>query len=265
MTHLDAEIRSSAINARNTIESLLKLETIPIINENDTVATKELRYGDNDQLAARVAQITSSDLLILLSDVNGLYTSNPKKNKTAKLIKYIRKISKDIEKNSENTSSSIAVGGMTTKIKAAKIAMSAGCNMIITSGKKVMPISSIIKNNTFTLFLTNTSPKTARKKWISSQLEIKGKVMVDKGAENALIKGASLLPAGVISISGSFQKGDIINIINKNRDIICIGISAYPSNDIKIIAGYKSNEIENLLGYQSRDVIIHRDDMVIRK
>lgn len=265
LTHLDAEIRSSAINARNTIESLLKLKTIPIINENDTVATKELRYGDNDQLAARVAQITSSDLLILLSDVNGLYTSNPKKNKKAKLIKYIRKISKDIEKNSENTSSSIAVGGMATKIKAAKIAMSAGCNMIITSGKKVMPISSIIKNNTFTLFLTNTSPKTARKKWISSQLEIKGKVMVDKGAENALIKGASLLPAGVISISGSFQKGDIINIINKNRDIICIGISAYPSNDIKIIAGYKSNEIENLLGYQSRDVIIHRDDMVIRK
>ena len=264
LTHLDAEIRSSAINARNTIESLIKLNTIPIINENDTVATKELRYGDNDQLAARVAQITSSDLLILLSDVDGLHTSNPKNNKNAELIKYIKKITKAIEKYSGDTSSSLAVGGMQTKIKAAKIAMSAGCNMIITRGNKISPISSILKNGNFSLFLTDTNPNTARKKWISSQVKIKGGIIIDKGAENALRKGASLLPAGILSISGTFYKGDIINVLNEKKKIVCVGISAYPSKDAKIIAGAKSNEIQNLLGYHSKDVIIHRDDMVLR-
>ena len=264
LTHLDAEIRSSAINARNTIESLIKLNTIPIINENDTVATKELRYGDNDQLAARVAQITSSDLLILLSDVDGLHTSNPKSNKNAELIKYIKKITKAIEKYSGDTTSSVAVGGMQTKIKAAKIAMSAGCNMIITRGNKISPISSILKNGNFSLFLTSTNPNTARKKWISSQVKIKGEIIIDKGAENALRKGASLLPAGILSISGTFYKGDIINVLNENKKIVCVGISAYPSKDAKIIAGAKSNEIQKLLGYHSKDVIIHRDDMVLR-
>ena len=264
LTHLDAEIRSSSINARNTIEALIKLNSIPVINENDTIATQELRYGDNDQLAARVAQITSSDLLILLSDVDGLYTSNPKKDNTARLVKYIKKITKTIEKSSENTSSSIAVGGMYTKIKAAKIALSSGCNMLITRGNKESPISSIIKKGKFSLFLTNTSPKTARKKWISSQMKIKGKIVIDQGAEEALKKGASLLPAGIISISGSFYKGDIVNVLNKKKRIICVGIVAYPSKDAKIIAGAKSNQIQNLLGYHSRDVIIHIDDMVLR-
>ena len=264
LTHLDAEIRSSSINARNTIEALIKLNSIPVINENDTIATQELRYGDNDQLAARVAQITSSDLLILLSDVDGLYTSNPKKDNTARLVKYIKKITKTIEKSSENTSSSIAVGGMHTKIKAAKIALSSGCNMLITRGNKESPISSIVKKGKFSLFLTNTSPKTARKKWISSQMKIKGKIVIDQGAEEALKKGASLLPAGIISISGSFYKGDIVNVLNKKKRIICVGIVAYPSKDAKIIAGAKSNQIQNLLGYHSRDVIIHIDDMVLR-
>ena len=264
LTHLDAEIRSSAINARNTIESLLKLNSIPIINENDSVATQELRYGDNDQLAARVAQITSSNLLILLSDVDGLYTSNPKKRTDALLIKYIKRITKSIEKKAENTSSSIAVGGMKTKIKAAKIALAAGCNMIITRGNKLRPISSILQKANFSLFLTDTSPKTARKKWISSQMKIKGNITIDKGAEEALKNGASLLPSGIISVSGSFYKGDIINVLSKKKRIICVGITAYSAKDAKIIAGAKSNEIENLLGYHSRDVIIHRDDMVLK-
>jgi len=264
LTHLDAEIRSSAINARNTIESLLKLNSIPIINENDSVATQELRYGDNDQLAARVAQITSSNLLIILSDVDGLYTSNPKKSSDALLIKYIKRITKSIEKQAENTSSSIAVGGMKTKIKAAKIALAAGCNMIITRGNKLRPISSIMQKAKFSLFLTDTSPKTARKKWISSQMKIKGNITIDKGAEEALKNGASLLPAGIISVSGSFYKGDIINVLSKKKSIICVGITAYSAKDAKIIAGAKSNEIENLLGYHSRDVIIHRDDMVLK-
>ena len=223
-----------------------------------------MRYGDNDQLAARVAQITSSNLLIILSDVDGLYTSNPKKSNDALLIKYIDRITKSIEKQAENTSSSIAVGGMKTKIKAAKIALAAGCNMIITRGNKLRPISSIMQKANFSLFLTDTSPRTARKKWISSQMKIKGNITIDKGAEEALKNGASLLPAGIISVSGSFYKGDIINVLSKKKRIICVGITAYPAKDAEIIAGAKSNEIENLLGYHSRDVIIHRDDMVLK-
>ncbi len=265
LTHLDAEIRSSSINARNTIETLLKNSIIPIINENDTVATKELRYGDNDQLAARVAQITSSDLLILLSDVDGLFTSNPTKNKNAKLIRRIYKITKSIEKLSENTSSSISVGGMETKVKAAKIALASGCNMIITKGNNSSLLNSILNKNKSTWFITKTSPKSARKKWISSQLKVKGSIKVDSGAEAALKRGGSLLPAGVISIKGTFEKGDAINILNKKNVIIYVGLTSYPSKDARIIAGVKSNEIENLLGYHSKDVIIHRDDMVQRK
>ncbi|MDA9558356.1 glutamate 5-kinase [Alphaproteobacteria bacterium] len=265
LTHLDAEVRSSTINARNTIESSIKYGIIPVINENDSVATKELRYGDNDQLAARVAQIASANLLILLSDVDGLYTANPSKNKNAKLIKRIYKISKSIEKASENTSSSTAVGGMETKVKAAKIALASGCNMVITKGSKSNFFSSIFKSNKATWFITKTSPKSARKKWISSQITVKGKIKVDKGAENALKEGASLLPSGITSIIGSFEKGDVINVLNKSNVVICIGLSSYPSKDIKKIAGFKSTEIENLLGYHSKDVIIHRDDMVIRK
>ncbi len=265
LTHLDAEIRSSSINARNTIESLIKYKTVPIINENDSVGTKELRYGDNDQLAARVAQITSADLLILLSDVDGLYTQNPKKYKSAKLIKYIKKITKPIEKSCENTSSTISVGGMTTKLKAAKISLAAGCSMFITKGDKIKPISSIFKEKKFTLFSTTKSPKSARKKWISSQIIAKGSIKIDLGAEEALKKGASLLPAGIISIAGTFEKGDIINVLNKKNKIICVGLSSYPSKDAKLIAGAKSDEIEGLLGYHLRDVVIHRDDMVLRK
>ena len=265
LTHLDAEIRSSSINARNTIESLIKYGVVPVINENDSVATKELRYGDNDQLAARVAQIASADLLILLSDVDGLYTSNPTKNQNAKLIKRIYKISKSIEAASEGASSSTGVGGMQTKIKAAKIALASGCHMVITKGSKSDPVSSIFKNNKATWFITKTSPKSARKKWISSQMTVKGKIRVDKGAEAALREGASLLPSGILSITGSFEKGDVINVIAKSNTVICVGLTSYPSEDIKKIAGFKSNEIENLLGYHSKDVIIHRDDMVIRK
>ena len=200
-----------------------------------------------------------------MSDVDGLYTSNPTKNQNAKLIKRIYKISKSIEAASEGTSSSTGVGGMQTKIKAAKIALASGCHMVITKGSKSDPVSSIFKNNKATWFITKTSPKSARKKWISSQMTVKGKIRVDKGAEAALREGASLLPSGILSITGSFEKGDVINVIAKSNTVICVGLTSYPSEDIKKIAGFKSNEIENLLGYHSKDVIIHRDDMVIRK
>ena len=264
LTHLDAEIRKSSINARNTIESLIKLKTIAIINENDTVATKELRYGDNDQLAARVAQITSSDLCILLSDVDGLYDENPLKNPDAKLIKKIYKIDKYIERISDNTMSSVSVGGMETKIKAAKIALASGCNMVITNGYERESILSLEKGKKASWFIANTSPLTARKKWISSQMSAKASIVIDKGAASALKQGASLLPAGILSVKGFFDKGDVINVIDKDENIVSVGLSSYSSEDVKLIAGAKSNEIEKLLGYHNKDVIVHRDDMVIR-
>ena len=264
LTHLDAEIRKSSINARNTIESLIKLNIIAIINENDTVATKELRYGDNDQLAARVAQITSSDLLILMSDVDGLYEENPIKNPNAMLLKKIVKIDKSIESISHNTSSSVSVGGMETKIKAAKISMASGCNMVITKGSDKKSISDLERGKKATWFIANTSPKSARKKWISSQMSATANIIIDKGAANALKKGASLLPAGILSINGFFEKGDVINVIDEKENVVSVGLAAYASKDVKLIAGSKSNEIEKLLGYHDKDVIIHRDDMVLR-
>ena len=265
LTLEDTEERRRSLNAKRTFQNLFDLNFIPIVNENDTIATSEIKYGDNDRLASRVAQITNADTLVLLSDVDGLYTKNPKKNNSAKLIHYIKKITKSIEKSSENTSSTISVGGMTTKLKAAKISLAAGCSMFITKGDKIKPISSIFKEKKFTLFSTTKSPKSARKKWISSQIIAKGSIKIDLGAEEALKKGASLLPAGIISIAGTFEKGDIINVLNKKNKIICVGLSSYPSKDAKLIAGAKSDEIEGLLGYHLRDVVIHRDDMVLRK
>ena len=264
LTHYDTETRRSSINARNTIEALIKLNSIAIINENDTIATKELRYGDNDQLAARVAQLACADLLIVLSDVDGLFDSNPEKNPQAKLIEKITNIDGKIEKISENTSSNNSVGGMETKIKAAKIAMAAGCSMVITKGSSSKPIKKLYEDGKSTWFYSGTSPKTARKKWISSQIKAKGSIIVDDGAEIALRKGASLLPPGIIEVNGIFSKGDTIKVFNKKKKLICIGFSSYPSEDAKKIAGFKSNEIKKVLGYHQKDVVIHRDDMVIK-
>ena len=232
--------------------------------ESRSTATKELRYGDNDQLAARVAQITSSDLLILLSDVAGLHDKNPLKNPEAKLLKRIYRIDKYIEKMSDNTSSSISVGGMETKIKAAKISLASGCSMIITEGSKKNPILGLKSGKDASWFIANTSPRTARKKWISSQMSAKASIMIDNGAAKALKKGASLLPAGIISVRGFFEKGDAINVVDEIKNIISVGLASYSSEEVKLIAGSKSNEIEKLLGYHDKDVIIHRDDMVIR-
>jgi glutamate 5-kinase len=264
LTHYDTETRRSSINARNTIEALIKLNSIAIINENDTIAIKELRYGDNDQLAARVAQLACADLLIVLSDVDGLFDSNPEKNPQAKLIEKITNIDGKIEKISENTSSNNSVGGMETKIKAAKIAMAAGCSMVITKGSSSNPIKKLYEDGKSTWFYSGTSPKTARKKWISSQIKAKGSIIVDDGAEIALRKGASLLPPGIIEVNGIFSKGDTIKVFNKKKKLICIGFSSYPSEDAKKIAGFKSNEIKKVLGYHQKDVVIHRDDMVIK-
>ena len=264
LTHNDAELRRSSINARNTIESLIKLNSVAIINENDTVATKELKYGDNDQLAARVAQLACADMLVVLSDVDGLFERNPEKNAKAKLIKKVKIINKKIESISENTTSKNSVGGMETKIKAAKIALSAGCNMIITKGNTIKPIRKLFTGAESTWFYSDTTAKTARKKWISSQQKTCGSIIIDEGAEKAIIKGASLLPAGIIEVKGVFSKGDTIKVFNKKKKLICIGFSSYPSEDAKKIAGFKSNAIKKLIGYHQKDVVIHRDDMVIK-
>mgnify|MGYP001280015468 CR=1 FL=1 len=210
LTHNDAETRRRSINARNTIESLIKMNSLAIINENDTTATKELKYGDNDQLAARVAQLACADILILLSDIDGLYEANPEKYPNAKLIKEVKNINKKIVSISENTSSSNSVGGMETKIKAAKIALAAGCNMIITKGSTTKPIKKLLTDGASTWFFTHTTAKTARKKWISSQQKILGSIIIDEGAVSAIKRGASLLPAGILEVKGSFSKGDII-------------------------------------------------------
>ncbi|MEC8099582.1 MAG: glutamate 5-kinase [Pseudomonadota bacterium] len=264
LTHNDAETRRSSINARNTIESLIKMNSLAIINENDTTATKELKYGDNDQLAARVAQLACADILILLSDIDGLYEANPEKYPNAKLIKEVKNINKKIVSISENTSSSNSVGGMETKIKAAKIALAAGCNMIITKGSTTKPIKKLLTDGASTWFFTHTTAKTARKKWISSQQKILGSIIIDEGAVSAIKRGASLLPAGILEVKGSFSKGDIIKVFNKNNHLICVGFSSYPAEDAKKIAGFKSDEIKKVLGYHQKDVVIHRDDMVLK-
>ena len=264
LTHQDAETRRNSINARNTIESLIKFNSIAIINENDTVATKELKYGDNDQLAARVAQLSCADLLIILSDVDGLYDSNPEKNPKAKLIKEVKIINKQIEKISENTSSKYSVGGMETKIKAAKIALASGCNLIITKGNKDNPIKKLFKNGKSTWFYTHTTAKTAKKKWISSQVKILGSIIIDDGAEDALKKGASLLPAGIIKVKGIFSKGDTIKVLNKNKKLVCIGFPLIHLKMLKKLQASKVAKLKKLLGYHQKDVVIHRDDMVIK-
>ena len=206
LTHQDAETRRNSINARNTIESLIKLNSVAIINENDTIATKELKYGDNDQLAARVAQLACADLLIVLSDVDGLYDANPEKNPKAQLIKEVTNINSKIEKISENTSSNNSVGGMETKIKAAKIALAAGCNMVITKGSSLNPIKKLFKNGKSTWFYSHTSPKTARKKWISSQIKAKGSIIIDDGAEIALKKALVCFQQVLLKLKGYFLK-----------------------------------------------------------
>ncbi len=264
LSHNDAENRKNALNARDTLEELIRLKAIPIINENDTVATLELRYGDNDQLAARVAQISSANLLVLLTDVSGLHTKNPSKNPSATLIKRIEKITPKIEKIAEDSNSTLSVGGMITKLKAAKIAMSSGCHVIIANGKVKNPISSLFKDDLSTWFISKSNPKSARKRWISSQVEVKGNMFIDLGAVNALKTGSSLLPAGVKKISGRFEKGDAVNVYDNKNKLICVGLSSYPSIDAKTIVGRKTNEIKNLIGYQGKEVMIHRNDLVIK-
>ena len=257
----DSEIRRRYLNVRKTISALQNNNIIPIINENDTVATEEIRYGDNDRLAARVAQMIDADLLILLSDIDGLYSSNPLKNKKAQKIKKVLKIDKYIEKISSSQTSNMGSGGMTTKVWAAKICMNNGCSTVITSSYKKHPLLDITLKNS-TLFYATKLKGSSRKKWLLNHLHPSGSLIVDEGAARAIIQNKSLLPAGVIDIKGTFRRGDVITIQSINFKKIGVGVSAYDVNDIKKIIGKNSKDIKKILGYEGRDEIIHKDDLV---
>ena len=258
----DTERRRRSINARRTIDNLLAMEIVPIVNENDTTATTEIKYGDNDRLAARVAQIIGADCLILLSDVDGLYTNNPKKNKETKLIKTVKEIDENIKKYATKTESVYGSGGMKTKIEAAKICQLSGCYMVIANGNYKNPVRKIIKNQKCTWFLPRVSKLDARKQWIIGSVAPKGEVVVDQGAVKAINNGKSLLPAGVKKINGSFEKGDHILVKDQN-DIECArGLTSFSSIEVEKIKGSHSSKIKNILGYSSREEIIHKDDLV---
>ena len=257
----DSEVRRRYLNARKTINTLLNNKVIPVVNENDTVATEEIRYGDNDRLAARVAQMVDADLLILLSDVDGLYDKNPKKNKDAKKINEISVINKTIEKMANSQTSILGSGGMTTKIAAAKICMNNGCDTLITDSEKNKPLSSITKENS-SIFLANKNPSSSRKQWLLNHLHPSGFIKIDDGANQAIKNNKSLLPAGVTEVGGKFSRGDVISVYFPKKEKIAIGISAYDINEVKKIIGKKSKEIPSILGYEGRDEIIHKDDLV---
>jgi glutamate 5-kinase len=263
LTLSDTEERRRYLNARSTISTLLKLRAVPVINENDTVATTEIRYGDNDRLAARVASMMGADLLVLLSDVDGLYTAPPSTHPDAVFIPVVDRVTPEVEAMAGSAGSELSRGGMQTKIEAARIATSSGTTMVIASGRTLNPLAAIGSGQRCTWFLAEAKPGTARKKWISGHLETRGTIIVDQGAAAALRAGKSLLPAGVRGVQGAFERGDAIRIIGPSGEEIGRGLVAYDAADAERIVGRNSREIESILGYAGRAEMVHRDDMVI--
>ena len=259
----DSENRRRYINARNTLEVLLRAGAVPVINENDTVATDEIRFGDNDRLAARVAAMIGADTLVLLSNVDGLYTADPRTDKDAHLIPKVRDITPEIEALAGAVATGYGSGGMVTKLAAAKVALGAGCRMVIADGSALHPLKRIEDGAPCTWFLPSATPRTARKRWIAGTLRPAGTITVDDGALKALEKGKSLLPAGVIAAEGDFQRGDAVVVKDPGGREVARGLTAYSAADARRIMGHKSGEIEGLLGYRGRDEMIHRDDLVL--
>ena len=255
----DTEQRRRALNVRRTFDNLFKLNAIPIVNENDTTATAEIKYGDNDRLAARVAQIIGADTLIILSDVDGLYDLSNKK----KIIKTVNIIDEKINSLIDNKKNNYGSGGISTKLDAAQICMNSGCHMLLANGNKDYPIKNIIKNKIYTHFTPKISSLDAKKKWIIGSLRASGKVFIDQGAARALYNGKSLLAAGVIKINGSFNKGENVLIVDHNEKHLARGLASFNSSEINKIKGKQSKEIEKILGYLSKSEIIHKDDMVM--
>ena len=263
VTLQDTEERRRYLNARATIAKLLEWRAVPVINENDTVATNEIRYGDNDRLAARVATMASADLLILLSDIDGLYDAPPAQNPDAKLIPVVETVSSEIEAMAGAAGSDLSRGGMRTKIEAARIATTGGTHMLIASGKIEHPLRAIAEGGRCTWFLTPANPVTARKRWIAGSLEPKGTLTIDAGAVRALRAGRSLLPAGVIRVDGQFARGDAVVVRGPDTDEIGRGLVAYDAEDAEKIRGRSSPEVMMILGISGRSEMIHRDDLVL--
>jgi glutamate 5-kinase len=259
----DTEQRRRYLNARNTLTALLRLGAVPVINENDTVATAEIRYGDNDRLAARVAQMVSADCLVLLSDVDGLYTADPTRVPEAEFIPEVTRITAEIEGMAGGSASDVGSGGMATKIMAARIAVAAGCHLCIAAGRELHPLRRVESGARCTWFVAEASPVTVRKQWIAGMLAPAGELHVDAGAARALRAGRSLLPAGVVRIGGRFDRGDAVVVRDPDGVEIARGLTAYSSADAARICGRRSAELEALLGYRGRDEVIHRDDLVL--
>lgn len=251
--------RRRYLNCKSTLKTLLNLGVIPIVNENDTVATDEIRYGDNDRLAAQVASICDSDLLILLSDIDGLYTESPKKSKDAEHIPFISEITEEIEQMAKGPENDFSHGGMKTKIEAAKVTTSVGCNLIIANGKKNYPISDIAENKA-TWFLASQSVKAARKKWILNMKSL-GEITIDFKAEKALKSGKSLLPVGATKCTGKFSRGDVVAVRGEDGQILAKGLTSFNQVETEKIIGIKSEDIPKVLGYNRKPELIHRDNM----
>lgn len=258
----DTEERRRYLNARATLFTLLKQNAVPLINENDTVATSEIRYGDNDRLAARVSSMVSADCLVLLSDVDGLYTKPPQKD-GAQFIPVIDKITPEIEAMAGTAATDVGSGGMITKIDAAKIAVGAGANMVIASGGAHHPLKRIANGERCTWFRSTATPVVARKRWIAGSLETDGQLIIDQGAVSALKRGRSLLPAGVASLAGKFSRGDAVSVRDEQGNEVARGLVTYDKDNAEKIIGHRSEKIEELLGFAGRDEMIHRDDLVL--
>ena len=259
----DSERRERYLNASKTLLTLLGYGAVPVINENDTVATQELRYGDNDRLSARVAQMVSAECLVVLSDVDGLYTADPRRDASARYVEEVREVTREVLEMAGGTGSSHGSGGMRTKLEAARIAVGAGCRMCIATGHVARPISALLAGGKATWFLPSATPGAARKQWIAGTLRPKGTLRVDAGAERALVGGRSLLPAGVTAVEGPFGRGDAVSVVAADGREIARGLCAYPAEEAALIAGRRSGDIQEILGYSGRDEIIHRDDLVL--
>jgi glutamate 5-kinase len=264
LTLEDSEQRRRYLNARATLSELLTRGAVPVINENDTVATAEIRYGDNDRLAARVAQMISADCLLLLSDIDGLYTADPNRDPAAEFIPVVRSITPEIEAMAGGSASEVGRGGMTTKVMAARIAVAAGVHMCISAGAHRHPVRRIEQGARCTWFVPSETPVAARKQWIAGTLRPAGSLVIDDGARRALKQGKSLLPAGVTGLSGRFDRGDTVSLVAADGREIGRGIAAYSDQDAARIIGRRTADIEGILGFRGRDEIVHRDDLVLQ-
>ena len=263
LTLEDSEDRRRYLNARETLRTLLMLGAVPVINENDTVATAEIRFGDNDRLGARVAGMAEADHLVLLSDIDGLYSANPQRNRQARHIPEVRNITPEIEAMAEGPLSGFSRGGMESKIAAAKMATSFGAAVIIADGHVMHPLAALKTEAKRTLFVPHVTPTAARKRWLAGGLSARGTVIIDAGAERALLSGKSLLPAGVISVDGKFDRGEVVVVRNAASTEIARGLVAYTTAEAQKLMGRRTVEIEAILGYRGRSEMIHRDDLVL--